>query len=161
MTGRNTVAIDPGKLDRSPCGTGCSARMAVLHARGEMGLGDRFVARSIIGSRFDCEIAELGAIGDREAVVPRIRGRAWITGTQQLMLDPDDPWPLGYRLSDTWPQTLMKLSFDSAKRSWARRRDVPSKVGDGGEGYLRSAGVARSAAEGGEPAQQIRLIFAY
>ena len=105
LTGRNTVAIDPGKLDRSPCGTGCSARMAVLHARGEMGLGDRFVARSIIGSRFDCEIAEVGAIGGREAVVPRIRGRAWITGTQQLMLDPDDPWPLGYRLSDTWPQT--------------------------------------------------------
>jgi len=63
------------------------------------------VARSIIGSRFDCEIAELGDIGGREAVVPRIRGRAWITGAQQLMLDPDDPWPLGYRLSDTWPQT--------------------------------------------------------
>ncbi len=105
LTGRNTVAIDPGKLDRSPCGTGCSARMAVLHARGEMGLGDRFVARSIIGSRFDCEIAEVGDIGGREAVVPRIRGRAWITGAQQLMLDPDDPWPLGYRLSDTWPQT--------------------------------------------------------
>lgn len=105
LTGRNTVAIDPGKLDRSPCGTGCSARMAVLHARGEMGLGDRFVARSIIGSRFDCQIAEVGSLGDREAVIPRIRGRAWITGTQQLMLDPEDPWPLGYRLSDTWPKS--------------------------------------------------------
>lgn len=105
LAGRNTVAIDPGKLDRSPCGTGCSARMAALHARGEMGLGDRFVARSIIGSRFDCAIAEVAAIGGREAIVPRIRGRAWITGAQQLMLDPEDPWPLGYRLSDTWPQT--------------------------------------------------------
>ena len=104
LTGRNTVAIDPGKLDRSPCGTGCSARMAVLHARGEMGLGDRFIARSIIGSRFDCEIAEVGKIGGRQMVVPRIRGRAWITGTQQLMLDPEDPWPLGYRLTDTWPK---------------------------------------------------------
>ena len=104
LIGRNTVAIDPGKLDRSPCGTGCSARMAVLHARGEMGLGDRFVARSIIGSRFDCQIAEVGSLSDRETVIPRIRGRAWITGTQQLMLDPEDPWPLGYRLTDTWPK---------------------------------------------------------
>ena len=104
LRGRNTVAIDPGKLDRSPCGTGCSARMAALHARGEMGLGDEFDARSIIGSRFDCHIAAISAVGGREAVVPRIRGRAWITGTQQLMLDPEDPWPLGYRLTDTWPQ---------------------------------------------------------
>ena len=105
LTGRNTVAIDPGKLDRSPCGTGCSARLAVLHARGEIGLGDRFVARSIIGSRFDCQIAEVVSLSGREAVIPRIRGRAWITGTQQLMLDPDDPWPLGYRLTDTWPKS--------------------------------------------------------
>ena len=104
LSGRNTVAIDPGKLDRSPCGTGCSARLAVLHARGEMGIGDQFVARSIIGSRFDCHISELATLAGREAVVPRIRGRAWITGTQQLMLDPEDPWPLGYRLTDTWPK---------------------------------------------------------
>ena len=104
LTGRNTVAIDPGKLDRSPCGTGCSARMAVLHARGEMKVGDHFVARSIIGSRFDCAISEVTSIGDRAAIIPSIRGRAWITGTQELMLDPDDPWPLGYRLTDTWPQ---------------------------------------------------------
>ena len=103
-TGRNTVAIDPGKLDRSPCGTGCSARMAVLYARGQMAPGDRYVARSIIGSRFDCHIAEVASVGEREAVIPRLRGQAWITGTQQLMLDPDDPWPLGYRLTDTWPK---------------------------------------------------------
>ena len=105
LRGRNTVAIDPGKLDRSPCGTGCSARMAVLQARGEMGIGDKFVAHSIIGSRFDCEIARIGSLSGRTTVVPRIRGRAWITGTQQLMLDPDDPWPRGYRLTDTWPKT--------------------------------------------------------
>ena len=103
LTGRNTVAIDPGKLDRSPCGTGCSARMAVLHTRGEMAIGDRFVARSIIGSRFDCQIIVVTTVADREAIIPGIRGRAWITGIQQLMLDPDDPWPHGYRLSDTWP----------------------------------------------------------
>ena len=103
LTGRNTVAIDPGKLDRSPCGTGCSARMAVLFARGQMTLGDRLVARSIIGSRFDCQINDVTTVADREAIIPGIRGRAWITGTQHLMLDPDDPWPHGYRLTDTWP----------------------------------------------------------
>ena len=103
LSGRNTVAIDPGKLDRSPCGTGCSARMAVLHARGQMQAGDRFVARSIIGSRFDCGIVETTEVEGREAIIPSIRGHALITGTHQLMLDPDDPWPLGYRLTDTWP----------------------------------------------------------
>ncbi len=100
---RNTVAIDPGKLDRSPCGTGCSARMAVLHARGLMQTGDRLIGRSIIDSRFDCQIVEKTRVGDKLAIIPSIRGRAWITGTHQIMLDPDDPWPRGYRLSDTWP----------------------------------------------------------
>ncbi len=104
LTGRNTVAIDPGKLDRSPCGTGCSARMAVLHARGEMHTGDRFIANSIIGSRFDCAILNRTRVGDLAAITPTIRGRAWITGTHQLMCDPEDPWPGGYRLTDTWPK---------------------------------------------------------
>ena len=100
---RNTVAIDPGKLDRSPCGTGCSARMAVLHARGLMQPGDRLIGKSIIDSRFECGIAKQTRVGDKTAIIPSIRGRAWITGTHQIMLDPEDPWPLGYRLSDTWP----------------------------------------------------------
>ncbi len=104
LTGRNAVAIDPGKLDRSPCGTGCSARMAVLHARGALQVGDHFVGRSIIGSRFDCQIRDVTRIAGRQAIIPSIRGRAWITGTQQLMLDPEDPWPFGYRLTDTWPK---------------------------------------------------------
>ena len=100
---RNTVAIDPGKLDRSPCGTGCSARMAVLNARGLMQPGDKLIGRSIIDSRFDCGIVKETRVGDKSAIIPSIRGRAWITGTHQVMLDPDDPWPGGYRLSDTWP----------------------------------------------------------
>lgn len=104
LRGRNTVAIDPGKLDRSPCGTGCSARLAVLHARGEIGVGESFIAHSIIGSRFDCRISDKARVGGRIAIIPTIRGRAWITGTQQLMLDPADPWPAGYRLTDTWPK---------------------------------------------------------
>jgi len=100
---RNTVVIDPGKLDRSPCGTGCSARMAVLNAKGEMKKGDRMIGRSIIDSRFDCEIVNEINIGNKKGIIPSIRGSAWITGTHQLMLDPDDPWPEGYRLTDTWP----------------------------------------------------------
>ena len=100
---KNTVVIDPGKLDRSPCGTGCSARMAVLHAKGELQKGDRMIGRSILDSRFDCSIVDETMVGDKKAIIPSIRGRAWITGTHQLMLDPEDPWPEGYRLSDTWP----------------------------------------------------------
>ncbi len=100
---RNSVVIKPGKLDRSPTGTGCSARMAVLHARGILKTGDRMIGRSIIDSRFDCAIVEETTVGDKKAILTSIRGRAWITGTHQIMLDPDDPWPEGYRLSDTWP----------------------------------------------------------
>jgi proline racemase len=99
---RNSVVIDPGKLDRSPCGTGCSARMAVLNAKGEMKKGDRMIGRSIIDSRFDCAIVDEVNIGNKNAIIPSIRGRAWITGTHQLMLDSDAPWPQGYRLTDTW-----------------------------------------------------------
>ena len=100
---RNSVVIDPGKLDRSPCGTGCSARMAVLHAKGELKKGDRMIGRSILDSRFDCSVVEEVMVGNKNAIIPSIRGRAWITGTHQLMLDPEDPWPEGYRLTDTWP----------------------------------------------------------
>ena len=101
---KNTVVIDPGKLDRSPTGTGCSARMAVLHARGQMQPGDKLIGKSIIDSSFDCSIVEVTRVGNKKAIVPSIRGRAWVTGTHQVMLDPDDPWPDGYRLSDTWPR---------------------------------------------------------
>jgi proline racemase len=102
-TGRSAVVIRPGKLDRSPCGTGCCARMAVLHARGELAIGEPFQGRSIVDSEFDCVIDEAIDMDGKVAIVPAISGRAWITGTHQHMLDPDDPWPGGYRLSDTWP----------------------------------------------------------
>lgn len=100
---RNAVAIRPGKVDRSPTGTALSATMAVRHARGAMAVGDRLISRSIIGSRFDGRLVEETAVGDRAAVVPEIAGRAYLTGTMQLALDPADPFPAGYRLSDTWP----------------------------------------------------------
>jgi proline racemase len=103
LTGANAVAIRPGKVDRSPTGTGCSARMAVLHAKGRMRVGGRYTARSIIGSTFHCHIEAETTLGGRPAVIPVIAGQGWITGTHQHMLDPTDPYPAGYRLSDTWP----------------------------------------------------------
>lgn len=102
LTGKNTVAIKPGKLDRSPCGTGASARMAMLLAKGQMQASDRYHARSVIDSEFRCRIVETFDLNGRPAITPEISGRAWITGTHQHMLDPEDPWPGGYRLSDTW-----------------------------------------------------------
>ena len=78
----------------------------MLHARGEMKVGERMIGRSIIDSRFDCSIVSETRVGDKTAITPSIRGRAWITGTHQVMLDPEDPWPGGYRLSDTWPTKL-------------------------------------------------------
>lgn len=102
-TGRNTVAIEPGKLDRSPCGTGCCARMAVLHAQGALSVGEAFTGISILGSRFDCRIDAVTDVGGVPAIVPTLSGRAWITDTRQMLLDPADPWPQGYRIGDTWP----------------------------------------------------------
>ena len=77
--------------------------MAVFSARKLMGKGDVYRARSITGSEFVCRIAAT-TIGDRAAIIPIISGRAWITAVSQYMLDPPDPWPSGYRLSDTWPR---------------------------------------------------------
>ena len=103
-TSKNACVINPGKLDRSPTGTGCSALMAVLHARGDLKSGDSYVGRSIIDLQFECRIVEETLVGNKRAIVPEITGRAWISGTSQLMLDPDDPWPEGYKVSDTWPK---------------------------------------------------------
>ena len=102
LTTSAAVAIQPGKIDRSPTGTAASARMALLHARGQMQVGETLTSRSIINSEFHGRIAGTTTVGNVPAIIPEITGRAWITGTHQHMLDPDDPWPGGYRLSDTW-----------------------------------------------------------
>ncbi len=102
---RHAVAIQPGKIDRSPTGTCVSARLAILAARGQMGVGDRLLCRSIIDSRFDGRIVRECGISGVPAIIPEISGRAWITGTHQHMLDPNDPWPEGYRIGDTWPRS--------------------------------------------------------
>ena len=92
------TAIHPGWLDRSPCGTGTSARLAQLHARGELALGDSFVNESVIGTRFTGRIAEETSVGGRPAIVPEITGRAWITAMGQYLLDAEDPFPAGFSL---------------------------------------------------------------
>jgi proline racemase len=99
---RNTCIVAPGRSDRSPTGTGLSARLAVLHAKGLMKPGETLTHESIIGSRFEGRIVRETEIGGRPAIVPAIKGRAWITGVTNLMLDPTDPWPSGYIVADTW-----------------------------------------------------------
>jgi proline racemase len=95
---RSATSIHPGWLDRSPCGTGTSAKLAALHARGELGVGERFVNRSMIGTRFEGRIVGETEVDGLPAVVPEITGRAWITGMGQYLLDPDDPFPEGFAL---------------------------------------------------------------
>ncbi len=95
---RHAMAIHPGWFDRSPCGTGTSARMAQLHAKGELGLGEDFVNESFIGSRFTGRLVGETEVAGMPAVIPSVTGRAWITGTAQYTLDPDDPFPSGFIL---------------------------------------------------------------
>ena len=102
LAAKSAVAIRPGKIDCSPTGTAVSARMAVLHTRGMLQKGQSLTATSIIGSQLEGSIADTLTLYDKTAIIPEISGRAWIIGTHQLMLDPEDPWPDGYRLSDTW-----------------------------------------------------------
>jgi proline racemase len=102
---RNTCIVAPGRSDRSPTGTGTCARMAVLHARGAMRAGDTMIHESIIGSRFKGTIAGETTVGGKPAILPLIEGRAWITGLHNYMVDPTDPYPSGYVLSDTWGVT--------------------------------------------------------
>jgi proline racemase len=99
---KSAVAIKPGKIDRSPTGTALSAKMAILHKHGKISIGDKLTAISIIGSEFTGQILGITKVGSIDAILPEISGRAWITGTHQHMLDPSDPWPGGYRISDTW-----------------------------------------------------------
>ena len=99
---KSAVSVKPGKIDRSPTGTALSAKMAVLEARGEMRIGQKIKAISIIGSSFEGKIIEKCNLNGTSAIIPEISGRGWITGLHQHTLEPTDPWPEGYKLSDTW-----------------------------------------------------------
>lgn len=95
---RHAMAIHPGWFDRSPCGTGTSARLAQQHTRGLLGVGEEIVNESFIGSRFTARILAETTVAGRPAVLPSITGRAWITGTAQYLLDPTDPFPAGFEV---------------------------------------------------------------
>lgn len=99
----NAVVVSPGRFDRSPCGTGTCARLAVMHARGELKEGEIFKHRSIIGTEFVSRIRGLAKVGDYPAVLSTVKGRAWITAFKQIVLDPSDLFQEGYRLGDQWP----------------------------------------------------------
>lgn len=103
LTSRNAVIVSPGRLDRSPCGTGTSARLAVLKAQRLIDVGEAFIHESVIGSQFGARIDRMSTVGPYDAVIPRISGQAYITEISQVGLDPADPFPTGYKLSDTWP----------------------------------------------------------
>ncbi|SPO54566.1 Proline racemase [Pseudomonas sp. JV551A1] len=101
-TYQTCTTLPPGRVDRSPCGTGSSANLATLAARGLVQPGDQLVSRSTIGGQFQVELLGHGEVGGRPAVLPRVTGRAWLYGLQQLGVDPDDPLAAGFMLSDTW-----------------------------------------------------------
>lgn len=95
-----------GRVDRSPCGTGNSARLACMSARGQAEVGQQFTARSMIDSEFLVEITGTTTVGDRPAILPRISGRGWIVGSRTVAVDPTDPYQLGYTLTDLWGTEL-------------------------------------------------------
>jgi proline racemase len=98
----NTVVVSPGRFDRSPCGTGTCARLAVLHARGQIVENEIFRHRSIIGTEFTSRIRGTTQVGEYQAVLPTVAGRAWITSFKQIVLDSTDPFPEGFRVGDQW-----------------------------------------------------------
>jgi proline racemase len=111
---RNAVVVSTGRLDwdrpatwtgaidRSPCGTGTCAKMAVLHAKGELGLQQDYRHEGVLGTVFTGRLVEETRVGPYPAVVPTLSGRAWITGLAQYVLDPDDPFPEGFTVGDIW-----------------------------------------------------------
>lgn len=103
------TTLKPGRVDRSPCGTGSSANLAILHARGELKTGDKRISRSIIGGTFVAEMLGETTVAGRPAVLPRITGQGYVFGRQELRLDPHDPFPTGFALSDTWGPQVGEL----------------------------------------------------
>jgi proline racemase len=132
---RHAMAIYPGWFDRSPCGTGTSARMAELWARGELPLGTDFVNESFIGSRFTGRLVAETSVAGRDAVVPAITGRAWVTGLSQFLLDPGDPFPEGFvflhpaplSAATARPARTRSSRSRAARRSRTRPGSIPAR----------------------------------
>lgn len=109
-TMKGATILPPGRIDRSPCGTGNSARLAVMAARGQVEVGKVLTAKSIIDSEFQVEVVSESTIAGRPAIFPRISGRGWIHGFHQVGVDPSDPYPLGYMVADCWGDAFDLLS---------------------------------------------------
>ena len=107
---KGATILPPGRIDRSPCGTGNAARLAVMEARGQVSVGQTLKARSIIDSEFQVEIVAKKTINGRPGILPRISGRGWLHGVHQVGVDPSDPYPLGYKVSDCWGDAFDLLS---------------------------------------------------
>ncbi|MDC0197864.1 proline racemase family protein [Candidatus Thioglobus sp.] len=107
---KGATILPPGRIDRSPCGTGNSARLAVMEAKGQAEVGQSFIARSIIDSEFKVEILEKKTIAGKSGITPRVSGRGWIHGVHQIGVDPSDPYPLGYKVADCWGDAFDLLS---------------------------------------------------
>ena len=103
---QGATIMPPGRVDRSPCGTGNAARLAVMAARGKAKAGDRFIARSIINSRFDVSIVAMTRRDGHPMITPEIKGRGWVHGIHQIGVDPDDPYQTGFTMSDCWGEAL-------------------------------------------------------
>lgn len=107
---RICTTLKPGRVDRSPCGTGSSANLAVAFARGEARIGDKRISRSTIGGEFTAEILSETRISNKRAILPRITGRAWVYGCEELRIDQGDPFPRGFALSDSWGSQVGELN---------------------------------------------------
>jgi proline racemase len=120
---RQTCGIPTGQMDTSPSGTGTSAGMAVLHARGRLGVGETFRTEGLLGGVFHCTVARETSVGDVRAIVPRIGGRAWITGYARYVLQDDDPFPEGFVMGDIWPAA--NAGSTAERLAEARRQRSP------------------------------------
>lgn len=125
---RQTCGLPGGQMDTSPSGTGTSAAMAVLAARGALSPGDPYVTEGLLGGVFRCTLERVTEVGGVPAIVPRIGGRAWITGYAHYVLQDDDPFPEGFVVGDIWP--LATAGSQAARLSAARRDAVtgPDRV---------------------------------
>lgn len=108
-TVRTCTTLKPGRVDRSPCGTGSSANLATMHARGRASKGTRQRSRSIIGGEFTAELLDVVEVAGRAAILPRITGQGWVYGREQLRIDDNDPFAQGFALSDTWGPDVAEL----------------------------------------------------
>jgi proline racemase len=125
LTSKNIVVVTPGTIDRCPCGSGTSARLAVMHARNEIAVGQPFVHESIIDTQFLCQVEGTTTVGQYPAVLPRVGGQAWITSTSQVGVDPTDPFPTGFNLGDAWP-SLTTAKAAAAARSMGVAGGAPT-----------------------------------